>query len=1335
MAASPKLALGSVHSISGRSIFFVPLENEHLDLKTVSTAPPSHRSVLQRNGLVAKVSVGVTFYEARAAGTPPTARTSPTRDTCECDPAGAGEHLRLTTAKRKELCRRALVYAGLLRNHGDELVIPEELAETPWPVHTEKEYTELMEEMTARKACAAVNTSRFCVPVLSIEEFVYKHKGVRVCLGVAWMPRYSYNLRQWAATFAQSGHRVPEASLLALLHHVTTGAVALRAAASVASNPDAVLSLALTLEKVLVHRASEAEQKPAKEADSGNAGGDVTFVLTVGACQWRQAEPRANQSSVTNGTARSRRGSFTNRPIGLAEEQLLYRTPEDCSPRLYPTHGSAAAKRDVWTIGVMLYLLASGVAGAGSIAGASLRSRNPHGARMRELAPLNSAELTPDALWKRLRRELECRGYGSTIVTVIAQLLSLDPLTRPSLSTVDRLLQDLQRPTPVYRFPFALGSYDLLRMQDPADIDLNPGARRYTMAGACILCKKQRDSTPVCAKGGDHVPGLSSPSWSDDEPLPQLPGMALHYMTFLYPLCGSSDERQRRKQVALALQSARSSMNTSGSIARESAPQLDSALLFQVFGGFAVYKRVPELNAKGQVFYRVVMKEVLVPYPSQGLRRSELSLVKLTIDFSGGLPWPSSCTEALQKSGRVSRYVPFNFTGAHQDVEWFGWVLPGERFSLPNGGHWTAPHDGAFVFLFNADLRPTDLDRYFALTSMRAATLSVKVPRTVLPDSLFRLHAGDEKHISAISGSRTESSHRADPGLRRSSVLRSSMVHRRSCQSVADVVVPSATHEIIEAEEKASTVLEHGPLSLSVSQLRNSQAEPPVIGRRRRSSMRERAPSRRSGMFPGTVVGFLEAAGDEGKSPGSALAPSVLQSASDIASSDTPSTPPLNGSAFPLGVPRRNSPVQTDGTNSNPQEWAERRDHARLADRNITQPPLGSDTSANSARAAAFPEESISPTTSSLLTPRRTKLCKQLDMTNSLKDSRGASAGVLMASLPGSVDARNTIANTAVTAHLVPSTRSSGRESASRVFKLRPVAQRAARKEGIQATVPTATPKLPPILATLSAGLGGMRVCGMWLPSETIDAAFRALTFCVFSTGEHGYMHPPVKISARVAHTIRAPPGVAYLAFLSNQSPLFHRNHPQMDAAIRSLRLPHHGFTCYTSDGTLVGVLALRCSTKEDPGPMRGEFEIMTRVSTAFQGSSVASRTVYASYLAKHVGVEKDRGRAASAGCEAGNHSGNEDGQASPLRHVSSLPHRGWGSRKALANTPVNYTPDHPSPPHLVGDCTPKKDENASPQTREEAIPAVWMGFDGLSAALLFGDAEQSVWVSYRIGG
>lgn len=1329
---SPKPLLGGLHKITDRSVFFIPLEKDHLDLTTLSTAPPSHRGVLQRNGLVAKAFVGVTFYDACTSAAHSSSRTSPAREMCESDATDSAEHRKLSAAQREDLWRAALVYGGLLHDKWDALATPEELTATPWPVHTEMQYAELMEELLARKACTTANTSSFCVPVLSIDEFVYKHKGVRVCLGVAWMPRYAYNLREWAATVEQSGHRVPEASLLALLHHVTTGALALRTATGTADKKDAALSLSVTLEKVLVYRASEAEKKIAKEADSDEAGEGLVFALSTGSFRWRRAEPCADKNSRTNVPTRSRIRALTNHLIVPEEGQLLYRTPEECSPGLYPTHGSAAAKRDVWTLGVALYLVASGVAGTGHAATTSPSNRGPRFAPLRELTPLNSAALTPDSLWKRLRGELERRGYSSTIVTVIAQLLSLDPLTRPSLSTMDRMLQDLHRPTPVCRFPFALGSYDLLRMPNPTDIKLNPGARRYTMEGVCVLCKKHRGSTPLCAKGGDHVPGLSSPSWSDEELLPQLHGMDLHYITFLYPLCGSSDERRRRKQAAHALRSCHDGINASSSVARAATPLLDSTLLFQVFGGFAVYERVPELNAKGQVFHRVTVKEVLVPYPSQGLRRSELPLVKLTIDFSGGLPWPSCCTEILQKNGRVSRNVPFGFTGAHHGVKWFGWVLPGERFSLPNGGHWTAPRDGAFVFWFHSDLRPTDRDRYFALTSVRAATLPAKLPRTVMPHSLFRIHAGDQRHTSNRLPRRVGSGNRADSRLGRGSIA-----HRRSCQTVTDIALPSATHEIVEADE-VRTLLGHRPLSLSVPQLQNTQEESPAHGRRRWSSAKDRVPSRHSAAFPADVVDALETSDEARESRGAARARLTLRSAGETGRSGVVLTPQLHAPDLLLNTPKPDTHAGADHESPKSPDWERTSDQARLSERNSTQPPMDGNTTAKRTQALAAPEKSSSPAASQSLSSGRKKAPKLRGTTVSSEEFRAGAALQFVASAPASVGAEHPIVSTMVSAQSVLTEQSSVLGGSPRLVNLRHVSQHGAKKQSVQATSLSATPMLPPIVDALSAGLGELHVCGLWLPSEAVDAAFGSLTFCILSTGEHGYMHPPVKTSARVAHAIRAPPGTEFLAFLSNQVPLFHRNHPRLERAGVSLMLPHHGFTCYAADGTLLGVLGLRCSTKGDPDVMAGEFELVMRTSAAFRGSSAASWTVYASHLSESVGVEAHVRRAAASAVNARRDCEDEDGRASTLRLVPSLLRRASGSRNLFANSPEQQTLTFTSARHLVGEFTPDESGDVLRSRKgegEAVLPACWISFDGVSTALLFADAPQSVWVPYRIGG
>ncbi|KAK7201778.1 hypothetical protein NESM_000244000 [Novymonas esmeraldas] len=1326
--AYTKLSLGSIDHISDRSIFFIPLENDHLDLKTLSTAPPAHRSVLQRNGLIAKICAGVTFYQAHLSATPLSSRLPLVQRSGESDAASSVELEALSAGLREELWRSALVSAGLLDDLGDKLVIPDAYAATPWPVHSDEEYTSLMEELSVRRACAAVNTSSFCAPVLSVDEYVYKHQGVRVCLGVAWMPRYTYNLRQWAATFARAGQRIPESSLLTLLHHVATGAQALRTAAAVADRGDCALSLSLRLEKVLVHRPPEAEKRLAKETEAHDVGGGgMIFVLAAGAYAWHAADAASPMKRI----------------VVSAAEQQLYRTPEECTPRLYPTHGSATAKHDVWALGVILYLLASGAAAAGGNSRngsntSSPRDRIGRCVRAREVAPLNAAELTPDSMWRRLRRELESRGYGSTLAVVMAQLLSLDPLTRPSLGTLEALLQDLHRPTPVRRFPFALGSYDLLQMPNPTAIRLNPGARRYTMDGVYASGTSTRD------KGEERILGVSSPSWADEELLPQLSGTDFHYMTFLYPLDDSLDERQRRRQVALALQCSNgiSSMNASSTDGRDPCSSLDVEALFQIFGGFAVYKRVPELNAKGHVVYRVSVKEVLVPYPSHALRRSEMSMVKMTLDFTGGLPWPSSCTELMQKNNRVSRHVPFGFTGARHNVEWFGWVLPGERFSLPNGGDWTAPHDGAFVFWFDPDLKPTDRDRYYAVTSVRAATLPAKVSRTVLPDSLFRQHAGDDRHLSMVMASRVESGSPAESRQGRSSVLRNSVICRRSSHNATDVLVPSATHEIVEGDDEVRTVLVASPMSRPASQMHSAVEESNISQQRRRSSTKDRVPSRRTTAYLVAVVDAIDSAHGVRRSSGAARTPSVFRSASDVASSRTSATPQMYepNSSIDRATPLRHFSAPCPPPLS--PELVEGHTLVRLSERDATQPRPRSSRAVGESERVLGGSENTSPAAPQSLVLPNTKIRRSLVNIASSPKRPGSATKTGAESLPVSAGTPLPLVMgpPPPQTQSVPSPPNSGRNGTPRLLRLRPVSQRANAKDRGYATSPVATPRLPAIADAAPAGLDAMHIFGLWLPGAAVDATFRALTFCVVSTGEHGSMHPPVKLSPRVASAMRAPPGAAFVSFLSNELPLFHRNHPHLDVAIVSLLLPHHGFACYSADGTAVGLLSLRCSTKRDVDVGGGEFELDTHITSARRSTSVLLRSVYASYLtqcvADPVHVRQAAVRVQSAGRGDAT---DEKAPPGPLRHASSLPHRVSAGRSSVwANTPENQTLTLTSARHLDGDFTPHGNDDFAPMRAidpPEVLPACWMGFDGATTALLFADAEQSFWVPYCIGG
>jgi hypothetical protein len=295
-------------------------------------------------------------------------------------------------------------------------------------------------------------------------------------------------------------------------------------------------------------------------------------------------------------------------------------------------------------------------------------------------------------------------------------------------------------------------------------------------------------------------------------------------------------------------------------------------------------------------------------------------------------------------------------------------------------------------------------------------------------------------------------------------------------------------------------------------------------------------------------------------------------------------------------------------------------------------------------------------------------------------------------------------------------------------------------------TTPTfATPKLAPLSHAVSA-LSTLRVCGLWLPAEVVDATFQGLTFWVFSTGEHGYMQPPIKMSVQMGYGLRAPPEAVYIAFLSNQVPLFRRNHPRMDVAVFCPLLPHHGFACYNADGKLLGVLALRFSMKDDADVLHGEFTLVTHVREACHGSQLCSRALYASFLTGSVGDEK-----AMLGEKAGNrthatttdkwsnmakHTGQEAELVMPqLLHSRSFTQTGMDSRTLWRTPSEAQTLTFTSACHLVGEFTPNdKEDFASHKESAPVLPACWVGFDAASGCLLFTDVGQAAWVPYSIG-
>lgn len=136
----------------------------------------------------------------------------------------------------------------------------------------------------------------------------------------------------------------------------------------------------------------------------------------------------------------------------------------------------------------------------------------------------------------------------------------------------------------------------------------------------------------------------------------------------------------------------------------------------------------------------VLVHEILVPFPAGALRRSEEENVIVRVHTLPGLPWPSYCTQQVQRTSGVARPVPLLFRGLRPQPEWFSWIPPGAVFVLENGAEWTPAVDGAFLFWFDENLEPTEYDRYFPLASLHALSVQDKVSRTAPLDYTFRKH-------------------------------------------------------------------------------------------------------------------------------------------------------------------------------------------------------------------------------------------------------------------------------------------------------------------------------------------------------------------------------------------------------------------------------------------------------------------------------------------------------------------------------------------------------------------------------------------------------------------
>lgn len=222
-------------------------------------------------------------------------------------------------------------------------------------------------------------------------------------------------------------------------------------------------------------------------------------------------------------------------------------------------------------------------------------------------------------------------------------------------------------------------------------------------------------------------------------------------------MCGSSAANTRGRSSAAAIVTADGGGHTRGSEETTSKPG---------FGNRAEQDTMRSLPPP------LTPDHVWMLLPRCGIRRPDAVRVFPQVHFTAALPWPSSCTAILQGRGRIQSPVPPIFGGFSSAARTsfsvgssspsparvmeesssvvgtapaaFAWILPGERFPLPNGQTFVPAVEGGFVFWFHPLVLPTEKDRYFALTSVRSMTDGYRVPRTVMPEKMMRQDVGGD---------------------------------------------------------------------------------------------------------------------------------------------------------------------------------------------------------------------------------------------------------------------------------------------------------------------------------------------------------------------------------------------------------------------------------------------------------------------------------------------------------------------------------------------------------------------------------------------------------------
>ena len=368
---------------------------------------------------------------------------------------------------------------------------------------------------------------------------------------------------------------------------------------------------------------------------------------------------------------------------------------------------TSAEKLDVWSLGMLLFVLGARHEFPGLVDFPDYGS-----------AFMNDLRLTPSRVSAAVRRDLP--DYTDDFVSLVCLMLNHDPLTRPPLSVVADTINKMKAKEPL-SFPLVLGPFELLplRSAESGTVELYGGSGMYDVHHCTCYCcgevrsKSKRERSECAATGDMHLPAHMSPFWSvtsacwkevADGAVPdhmqQPVGSTLtattsidQRMVFLYPFacdtnCSEMLVRQGRIKELLQLQ-----------------------------GGFACVAVAPVGDATIVSFTR----GVVVPVYRRPASRSDLG-DSLNLFFASAQPWPSSLTQELSRQGRIHAEVP-SLLGT--TAKCFCWLLPGERFVLPNKEEWIPAADGGFVFWFNPGANPPhELDRYFPVSASLASKRS-----------------------------------------------------------------------------------------------------------------------------------------------------------------------------------------------------------------------------------------------------------------------------------------------------------------------------------------------------------------------------------------------------------------------------------------------------------------------------------------------------------------------------------------------------------------------------------------------------------------------------------